>query len=178
MAHGDWYFKDWEERTQVQPNGRTKKEYIYTGKYYRIPSPALKNKLLHLVLFLAFFICMVWLNLLPISRETIRHSRALALLALAPGIFWGIGVFNLCFAPAQMTYRHYHQSFRRMKIACPLALACTLISLVLTIYDAVKISITGIPLLFWLLLILALAAAICAWILILLCPCRLESQSK
>lgn len=124
MQHySEWYFQDWKEERQVNPNGTQRRFFSYHGAYYRLPARIPHYKAVQIICFLLALAGMLYLNLgfLPSPELLNRRIGAACLLSLAPTVFWAVGWLCLLPVSGPMTYRRYRRSLVRIRWASSLA---------------------------------------------------------
>lgn len=155
----DWYFRDWNESKRIDPiTGKHKRVYTYVGAWYRLPLQRKKWLRLHIGLFVLFLAGLCWLIFRPSSGGMTRQVGPLCILAVAPAIFWGIGLGNMCLREERMTYRDYFQSFRRSRWSSIAAGAVMALTTVFELIYIVKHGLDG-ELSFLLVLLLTLVCS-------------------
>lgn len=132
MKHTHWYLRGWEYEDRVGPDGKSKRQLVYKGEYYRAglgghPPAGFKVGC-------AVFAALLWAGLLVMLSHISRGASLFFVggpcgLALIPAIYLAIGCIRAVGVPPIMTYRDMRASFQRIKTSAKWILGLMAVSL-------------------------------------------------
>lgn len=116
-GRGDWYFDGYEGRSVPNPDGRPRRQLVYTGEYYGFSGVGKMRgqKLWYTLAVAVYLLCYVSNSL---SNGTMAHTAYVGLpvfLSVVPAVWLVIGLVCFWAAGPEMTARTLYSSLRRMK---------------------------------------------------------------
>ena len=113
----DKYFEGYETRVFIKPNGKTGKEFVYTGDYYHIDADLKARNRIKLFSFLFFSAYLAVYLIAGFSHSAgnlAGPTGIVSLVILIPMVYWLLGLIEHVTTKEYMEARKFHYGLKRI----------------------------------------------------------------